>query len=68
MAKGKPGIPDTDIFNLVVWGLNRPTSDEFECESCGEWIFEREAEECETCSRGCCSLCSPESICEDCRG
>jgi hypothetical protein len=43
-------------------------SDEFECEDCGERIYESEAEECETCGRGCCSLCSPESICADCRG
>ena len=47
---------------------NRPTSDEFECDSCGECIFESEAEECEECGRGCCSLCSPENICADCRG
>ena len=46
---------------------NRPTSDEFECESCGECIFENEAVECENCSRGCCTLCSPESICPDCQ-
>ena len=27
-------------------------SDEFECEDCGERIYESEAEECETCGRG----------------
>jgi ribosomal protein L37E len=46
---------------------NRPTSDEFECEECGERIYESEAEECETCGRGCCTLCSAESICPECQ-
>ena len=47
---------------------NRPTDDAFVCESCGEDIFETEAEECENCSRGCCTLCSPERLCLDCQG
>jgi hypothetical protein len=45
----------------------RPTSDEFECEGCGERIYESETEECEICGRGCCELCGPESVCADCR-
>ena len=45
-----------------------PPTNEFVCESCGEDIFEEEAVECETCSRGCCTLCSPESLCQDCQG
>ena len=47
---------------------NRPADDAFVCESCGEDIYETEAEECENCSRGCCTLCSPESLCLDCQG
>jgi hypothetical protein len=58
MIKAKPEILATD---------GRPASNEFECEACGEWIHEIEAEECETCSSGCCSLCSPESVCAECR-
>ena len=53
---------------------NRPTSDEFVCESCGEEIDEYRrsvryngAVECETCSRGCCTRCSAESICPECQ-
>ena len=40
---------------------------EFVCESCGEDIFEKEVLECENCWRGCCTLCSGESVCSDCQ-